>query len=273
MRYLLIGSTLAVLTAVGPQGGGDTLNVEYDGLIEPSVTVKISSAVDGLIESTPVDRGDVVKKGDIVAMLESSVETSTRNYARAQTEVRALLDSSKIRMEFSARLVQKNKPLFDQGIISIEELDQFETDQEIAGLAHLQAQENMTLAVLDLRRSEAALALRTIRSPIDGVVAERFLTSGELVSRSKESDIMQIAQLDPLFIEVIAPIGLLGQVETGMEAEIRPEQPVGGVYRAMVEVVDRVVDAASSTFGIRLALPNPDYKLPAGLKCAVRFLK
>jgi hypothetical protein len=38
-----------------------------------------------------------------------------------------------------------------------------------------------------------------------------------------------------------------------------------------VTVVDRVVDAASGTFGVRLELPNPDYKLPGGLKCDIRF--
>jgi hypothetical protein len=41
----------------------------------------------------------------------------------------------------------------------------------------------------------------------------------------------------------------------------------------VVTVVDRVVDAASSTFGVRLELANPDYRLPAGLKCRVRFLR
>jgi len=40
---------------------------------------------------------------------------------------------------------------------------------------------------------------------------------------------------------------------------------------ARVTVVDRVIDAASGTFGVRLALPNPDLKLPAGLKCRVKF--
>jgi multidrug efflux pump subunit AcrA (membrane-fusion protein) len=50
-----------------------------------------------------------------------------------------------------------------------------------------------------------------------------------------------------------------------------PEAPVGGRHAATVAVVDRVVDAASGTFGIRLLLPNPDLALPAGLRCRVRF--
>ncbi len=64
---------------------------------------------------------------------------------------------------------------------------------------------------------------------------------------------------------------MLGKVKVGMKAEVRPESPVGGVHLGLVTVVDRVLDAASGTFGVRLELPNPKYRLPAGLRCKVRF--
>jgi hypothetical protein len=57
-----------------------------------------------------------------------------------------------------------------------------------------------------------------------------------------------------------------------MNAEVKPESPPGGVYTAVVKIVDTVIDAASGTFGVRLELPNPDYHIPAGLKCQVVFL-
>jgi len=50
-----------------------------------------------------------------------------------------------------------------------------------------------------------------------------------------------------------------------------PEAPVGGDYAAKIEVVDRMLDAASGTFGVRLRLPNPGNRIPAGVKCKVRF--
>jgi multidrug efflux pump subunit AcrA (membrane-fusion protein) len=56
-----------------------------------------------------------------------------------------------------------------------------------------------------------------------------------------------------------------------MTVPVRPEAPVSGTHPARVTVVDRVVDAASGTFGVRLQLPNPGYRLPAGLKCEIRF--
>ena len=69
------------------------------------------------------------------------------------------------------------------------------------------------------------------------------------------------------------PVEKWGVVKTGMEASVRPESPVGGLYKARVTVVDKVVDAASGTFGVRLELPNPEYRLPPGLKCKVIFQK
>ena len=52
---------------------------------------------------------------------------------------------------------------------------------------------------------------------------------------------------------------------------VLPEAPVGGSYTATVTVVDRVFEAASGTVGVRLELPNPDLRLPAGIHCRVRF--
>jgi multidrug efflux pump subunit AcrA (membrane-fusion protein) len=60
-------------------------------------------------------------------------------------------------------------------------------------------------------------------------------------------------------------------MRVGMRARVMPESPVGGSYDAQVTVVDRVVDAASGTFGVRLALPNPDHRIPAGIRCQIEF--
>jgi hypothetical protein len=48
--------------------------------------------------------------------------------------------------------------------------------------------------------------------------------------------------------------------------------PGGTAQRARVVVVDRLIDAASNTFGVRLELPNEDYAIPGGLRCDVRFM-
>ena len=131
------------------------------------------------------------------------------------------------------------------------------------------AKEQSRIAQLELQRSQAILEIRTIRSSIDGIVVARSLSPGEFVLN--EGQIITLAQIDPLNVEVFAPIRLYPEIKVGMTAKVMPEAPVGGALTATVTIVDSVFDAASGTFGVRLELPNPDLKIPAGLHCLVKF--
>ena len=81
-------------------------------------------------------------------------------------------------------------------------------------------------------------------------------------------EVVELAQIDPLLVEVFAPLSLYGSIREGMLGKVVLEEPLGGEYDAVVIVVDRVVDAASGTFGVRLELPNPERVLPPGLSAA-----
>ncbi|MBT0664258.1 efflux RND transporter periplasmic adaptor subunit [Geobacter pelophilus] len=111
--------------------------------------------------------------------------------------------------------------------MSANELDELETEQKKAEHQFEEAQER--------------LKTKTILSTIDGVVAERMLAPGDYVG---EAPILKLARLDPLKVEVIVPVRRFGAIKTGMKAEVRPEQPVGGVYIGKVTIVDKVIDAA-----------------------------
>lgn len=242
-----------------------------DCLIEPYVIVKLSSPVEGLLETVTVDRGDLVKTDQVLAMLESSVEKATVAIAHARVEMEAPVKNSQIRLELSLRKLSRNDGLFKDKIISVDVMDEAEVSRLLAEVGLLEAKENKRLARLDLERATAALEMRTIRSPITGVVVQRFLSPGEFTAN--ETPILKLAQIDPLHVEVFVPVSLLGEVSVGMQAQVTPEAPVNGVHIAKVTVVDRVIDAASGMFGVRLTLPNPNYSLPAGLKCKVLFIR
>ena len=124
-------------------------------------------------------------------------------------------------------------------------------------------------AQLELLRAEETLRRHTIRSPIDGVVVQRYLSPGESV---RFQPMLRLAQINPLRVEVIVPVSAFGRIQIGQRAIIHPEEPMVGNYEAEVTIVDRVADAASGTFRVALDLPNPDYSLPSGLKCMVQFL-
>src|SRR4030095_7618344 len=99
----------------------------------------------------------------------------------------------------------------------------------------------------------------------NGVVMERTMHPGEVSEMGTgRRAILKIAEVDVLYIEVVLPSNLYPALKVGMPAEVMPEPPLAGAYRAKLKVVDRVLDAASGTFGVRLEMENPGRKLPAG---------
>jgi len=213
----------------------------YDGLIEPSEIVKLSSPVAGTLETMAVERGDRVRKGQVIARLNCAVEKAAVELAQA-------------RVEFAKRKVLRNEDLYQKELISIHEKDEMETELKVAEL--------------QLREARERLDLRVIRSTVNGVVVERFLSPGDYVG---EDPILKIACIHPLNVEVVVPAQDYGAIRRGMVAEVKPELGVSGRFSARVVIVDTVIDAASGTFGVRLEMPNPDFRLPAGLKCKVVF--
>jgi RND family efflux transporter MFP subunit len=262
-RAVAAAFLLALVTAPAVAGAQT-----FDCLIHPETTVAVSAPVEGLLEKVHVDRGDLVVAGQVLATLESSVEKATLVAARARTQLEAPIKTSEARVAFGDRRYVRTLELFRKEIVSIKEMDEAETAKVLADLDLLQSRENQRLAEIELDRATAALALRTVRSPINGVVVERLLSAGEF---AKQAPIVRLAQIDPLRVEVIVPATLFGRVSPGTVADVTPEPALSEPRSARVTVVDRVIDAASGTFGVRLALPNPGYRLPAGLKCRVRF--
>jgi len=243
-------------------------SAELDGLIEPYMVANVGSGVRGIIETVDVDRGDFVKKGQVVATLQSGVEKATKELARIRAETETIIKSKEAQLAFSERKKKRYEELYKKETIPYGEMDEAETSRMMAELELQEARDNKRLAELELLRTSEVLERLTIRSPITGVVVERFLSPGEFV---EEQPIFKIAQIDPLNVEAIVPVELFGSIRVGMQAQVRPEAPVEGVYTAKVKIVDQVIDAASGTFGVRLELPNPKYKLPAGLKCKIIF--
>jgi len=246
-------------------------NSKLDCVIEPQQTVKLSSPVSGVIDRLDVDRGDIIRSGQIVGKLEDSVENSTLALAKAKASNGYTIAALETKLVFQRRKFERLSKLSDNMFSSVTALEDAESDYLVTEQQLSEAKLNREVAQLDVLRSQDLVNQRTLRSPIDGVVVERLLVPGEY--RNEQSPVMTLAQINPLRVEVFVPTAYYGQIRVGENATIYPEQPIGGTYTATVTVVDRVHDAASGTFGVRLALPNPDLVLPAGIRCDVRFAK
>jgi RND family efflux transporter MFP subunit len=241
---------------------------EFDGVIEPYMVVKVGSGVYGILETVDADRGDFVKKGQVLAALQSGVEKATMEAARARAEMEASIKAKQANLDFYTRKKQMNEELYKKKVLPFSQMDEIETNRALAEMQLQEAIENKRLAELEYKRAVEVVNRMTICSPINGIVVERYLSPGEYI---ENQSVMKLAQIDPLNVEVIIPVTQYASVKVGMLARVIPEAPIGGQYIAEVKIVDRVIDAASGTFGIRLELPNPNNRLPAGLKCKVIF--
>lgn len=261
-------SIIILLLVIAGASVGYTGTVVLDGLVEPFMIVNVGSPVPGILETVEVDRGDMVKKGQVLATLNSGVERATMELARARAEMKSTVRAREARLKFSQRKQQRLEELYQKKVIPFTEMDEARTESEMALMELEEAKDNKFLAAIEYKRSVAIVERMKINSSISGVVMERFLSPGEHV---EDQPILKVAQINPLNVEVFAPVELLGVINVGMSADVKLENSVGHVYQVKVKIVDRVMDAASGTFGVRLELPNPEFKLPAGLKCQVIF--
>ena len=271
-RSLKLAALMAILGASGASGEERRLvsKERLDCLIETSATLKIGAPVPGLIRNVLVDRGDVVRQGQRLAELESEVEEAAVAAARSRAANDNPVSSGQARVEFLHRKFKRMETLRATNTVTEAAYDEAKTDERVAILALKEAQLNLDIARSELRRAEGMLSQRVILSPLDAVVTERVLGPGEY--RTEQAHILVLARMNPLYVEVFAPLALFGQLRPGMVAEVEPEAPVSGRYRATVTVVDTLFDASSGTFGVRLSLPNPDLSLPGGLRCKIQFL-
>jgi RND family efflux transporter MFP subunit len=228
----------------------------------------VSAAIEGVVASVLVDRGDLVEVGQVLATLEASVEEAALELAQIRAHAEAAFRRSEVRVGYAKRTLDRSLRLEEGGVASPRERDEAESERAIAEAELLEAKEARRMAEAELLRAQRIVELRTIRSPIKGVVVDRLLSPGDLADPPQ---LIKLVEIDPLYVEAFAPLAAWGRLKVGTLAEVRPEEPVGGVYEARITTVDRVIDAASGTFRVRLELPNPDYAIPAGLSCRVRF--
>ena len=262
----VIAGVLAVLaTEVGATG-----DATFDCVIQPTEVVELSSSVSGIIGAVNVDRSDPVEKGQVVANLQSDVEQAQVELSKQRAGFEGEIESKRASLGFARRNRERTQKLFNKKAVPFGVLDEAKTNAVLAATELRTAEQNKRMAELELERAEATLALRTVRSPISGVVVERLKSPGEFV---EDKPILRIARIDPLRVEVIVPVGKFGTITTGMRAEVTPELAKKRKYIAEVTIVDKVVDAASGTFGVRLEIPNPGNFIPGGLRCSLIFLE
>jgi RND family efflux transporter MFP subunit len=238
-------------------------------LVKPKQVIQLGSPVFGVLSKVFVDRADTVAAGQVVAKLDTSVEEAQLALDRFRAANITQIEAARADLAWNERELARRKQLAGNMFSKANDIDEMTTKAEQDRIAIRKAESDQTTAALEAQRSARQLELKMIRSPVNGVVSEMKLSPGEFIY--EQTPIMTIAQIDPLNVDVVLPANRYGVVRAGSVAQLRLEAPVKLTLPATVDAVDPIIDAASDTFRIRLALPNPGNAIPAGIRCSVRF--
>ena len=283
LTVTLAGLALVLQTSFRvTDAGAQTIAAEdYICQVTASERVEVASPVTGIIESMSVERGDSqasassrvqagIARGQVLLTLRADIEKADLALAEARAKASSILKSKETTLAFADRKLERNTDLRNRNLISANDLDQLKTERDNAALDVESARDAQRIASLEVNKARALLDLRTIRSPTDGIVAERNLPPGNVVG---ERPILVVMKTDPLNIEVSLPATFFGRIQPGEKYQVNFDVPGIEPRDVEVKLVDSLIDSASNTFNVRLVLPNAGNRVPAGAKCHVLLPK
>lgn len=237
-------------------------------LIAPSRIADVGTPVAGVIEHMNVERGDMVKRGQVLVTLRADAERAQLASAQLRADAEATVAAAKTHLRLAQQKLDRAEDLHRQGFISAQALDQSRSERAVAAQTLQQALDQRAVLRADAEHARAMLRLRALPSPFDGVVVERLASPGE---RVELQPVLRLADLKELRVEAALPAAQFGSVREGQVASVTPDVPGMAARPAVVAQVDRIIDASSNTFRVRLALRNLDGGVPAGARCKLAF--
>ena len=245
---------------------------EFDCVLEPRQIVDIRSPAAGLIERVTVDRGQSVRAGQVLVSLDTGQDRASLDLAKQRATMQGAIRSGESRLEFANAKLKRREHLVGEKFVSAQDLEETKAERSLAEAELQDAKDNQRLAELEVRRAEQNIRIRTLASPINGVVLERNMHPGELADTADgRKPILRIADISVLHAEAILPAEAYSAVKPGQRVAIRANVPVKLNTQGVVKVVDKMLDVASGTFGVRLEVANPGLEIPAGIHCKAEF--
>lgn len=247
------------------------MTVSLPGELEPYEEVRVFPRVSGYVKWIGVDRGSIVKKGQLMAVLSAPEITAQKAEAQAK-----LLSAENQRIAAEAKLAAdestyrrlkaaSNTP----GVISDEELETAEKGSE-ADRARVVALNNMADAArANLRSATEMESYLRITAPFDGVVTKRNVHPGALVGPGSGSG----AQPSMLRIEQVAHLRLIVAVPEAYVADIQPDAKVnftvpafpGRTFSGTIARIADSIEVATRTMPVEMDVWNPGSELHSGM--------
>jgi RND family efflux transporter MFP subunit len=235
----------------------------------------IYARVNGYVAKWLVDIGDRVKKGQVLATIETPELDAELQAARAQLKTsEAQVTARAAEAEFS-RTTNERWRDSPKGVVSEQERESKKADYESskARLYAADAQVNLDKSKVDQYRALAEF--KQVKAPFDGTITERKIDVGNLVtagSGSTTTPLYRMAQTDPLRVFVDVPQSAAGELmNAGVPAEIRATGAVGGVFSGEIARSAESINSQARTMRVEVDMPNAKHALVPGMYVNVAF--
>jgi HlyD family secretion protein len=267
--YLLIGGAVAIIAllivlsktgVVGNKDKGKSVEianvnattivetVSATGKIQPEIEVKIASMVSGEIISLPIKEGQVVKKGDLLVKINPDLYTSGLNRSVANLSgTKSGLVQADASFNEAKSNYDRNKTLFDKGIISKSDWDKAVSTYEVAKATKQSAYYNVQSASATVNEAKDNLGRTTIYAPADGTISVLNVELGERVLGTQQmagTEILRVANLNNMEVEVDVNENDIVKIKVGDEAKVEVDAYLKKQFKG---IVTSISNSASST--------------------------
>jgi RND family efflux transporter MFP subunit len=235
----------------------------------------IYARVSGYVEKWMVDIGDHVKKGQVLALIETPELDAELSASRAQLKAsEAQVAARQAEAEFSKTTNERWRDS-PKGVVSEQEREAKKADYESANARLFAASAQVALDKSKVDQYTALAQFKQVVAPFDGTITERKIDIGNLVaagSGSTTTPLYRMAQTDPLRIFVDVPQNSAVELmKPGVPAEIRATGPSGGVFSGAITRSAESLNAQARTMRVEVDMPNADHALLPGTYVNVAF--
>jgi len=221
--------------------------VSATGKIQPEIEVKISSEVSGEIIALPVKEGQVVKKGDLLVRINPDLYTSGFNRTVSNLAgTKAGLSQADAQFNEAKANYDRNKGLFDKGIISKSDWDKAVSSYEVSKAAKQSAYYNVQSAAATVNEAKDNLGRATIYSPADGTISVLGVELGERVLGTQQmtgTEILRVANLDNMEVEVDVNENDIVKINVGDSANVEVDAYLKKEFKGLVTSISNSASA------------------------------
>ena len=266
LKYITL--SVALILMLPDIAGAQTksfLDSSISGFTEPYRSIEIAAPEMGTISEITVNEGDIVERGSVLARLDEAVLKASLEMARQSSEAKGKLKSKFAELNLQEKRFEKLVGLQQRRHASQTEIDRAKSQLEIAKAQVEAVEDELRIKTYEMKRIEAQLEQRRLRSPINGIVTEITKDQGEFVS-ANDPVVLRVVQLDPLMVVFSIPQDEARKMAAGNTLPIKiglsKEQASG-----FIEFVSPTADAQSGTCRVKMRIDNPGYKWQSGVSC------